>query len=80
MRKTGNLAIWRTFTKLLAVIEVTMLPPTFGLFVIIYVNLQTPESLTKFKQETGNTMTMAEQSNLKNIRPNKVVVALRCRF
>ena len=80
MRKTGDFASRGTFAKLLAVIEITMLPPAFSLFIIVYVHLQTPESLTKLKQKTGNTMPMAEKSNLKNIRPNKVVVPLRCRL
>ena len=80
MRKTGNFAIRGTLAKLLPVIEITVLPPTFSLFIIVYVHLQSPESLTKFKQETGNTMPMAEKSNLKNIRSNKVVVPLRCRL
>lgn len=80
MRETRDLAIRGTLAKLLPVIEITMLPPTFSLFIVVYVRLQTPESLTKFKQETGNTMPMAEKSNLKNIRPNKVVVPLRCRL
>lgn len=80
MRKTGNLAIRGTFTKLLAVIEITMLPPAFRLFIIIYVHLQTPESLSKFQKKTRNTVPMAEKGNLKDIRPNKIVVSLGCRL
>ena len=57
-----------------------MLPASFGLFIIVNVNLQIAEGFPKLKQKTGNAVPMAEKCNLKQIGTYKVVVALRSRF
>ena len=80
MRKTGDLAIGGTLAKSLPVVEITVLPACFGLFIIVNINLQIAEGLSKLKQKTGNTVPVAEKSNLKNIGTHKVIVPLRCRF
>ncbi len=80
MRKTGDLAIRRTLAKTLPVVEITVLPAGFRLFIIVNVNLQLTEGLSKLKQKTGNAVPVAEKCNLKNIRAHKIVVPLRRRF
>ena len=80
MRKTGDLAIGGTLAKSLPVVEITVLPACFGLFIIVNINLQVAEGLSKLKQKTGNAVPVAEKCNLKNIGTHKVIVPLRCRF
>ena len=80
MRKTGDLAIRGTLAKSFTIIEVTVLPAGFRLFIIVNVNLQIAESLSKLQQKTGNAVPVAEKCNLKHIRAHKIVVPLRRRF
>lgn len=80
MRKTGDLAIRGTLAKSFTIIEVTVLPAGLRLFIIVNVNLQIAESLSKLQQKTGNAVPVAEKCNLKNIGTHKVIVPLCCRF
>lgn len=80
MRKTGDLAIGGTLAKSLPVVEITVLPACFGLIIILNINLQIAEGLSKLKQKTGNAVPVAEKCNLKYIGAYKAVVPLRRRF